>query len=101
MKQLFLVVALSVCLSSQLLVPFNVVAAEKATNVASLNAPININSATVEEFQQVKGIGKVTAERIVQYRDDHGPFIKVEDLIEVKGIGSKTLAKIQDQLTVQ
>ncbi|PLX80176.1 MAG: competence protein ComEA [Desulfuromonas sp.] len=101
MKQLFFVVMLSVCLSVQLVAPFNVVAAEKSMKVAALTAPIDINSATAEDFQQVKGIGKVTAERIVQYRDEHGPFSKVEDLTWVKGIGSKTLAKIQDQLTVQ
>lgn len=54
-------------------------------------AKININKASVDELTQLKFIGPELAERIVQYRTEHGPFERVEDLTKVKGIGSKAL----------
>jgi len=61
---------------------------------------VNINSATVEQLQAVKGIGPKTAAAIVSYRDSHGSFKDVDDLENVKGIGTKKLNKIEDDLTV-
>lgn len=61
---------------------------------------ININSATVEQLQSVKGIGAKTAAAIIAYRDEHGAFASVDDLEEVKGIGEKSLMKFRDELTV-
>jgi len=60
---------------------------------------ININSATVEELQTVKGIGSKTAEAIVAYRSEHGSFKSVDELEHVKGIGEKSLKKIEHNLT--
>ena len=60
---------------------------------------VNINSATIEELQSVKGIGPKTAAAIVAYRDAHGAFANVDDLEGVKGIGDKSLKKIEDELT--
>jgi competence protein ComEA len=60
---------------------------------------VNINSATIEELQSVKGIGSKTAAAIVAYRDAHGAFVNVDDLENVKGIGEKSLKKIEDELT--
>jgi len=51
---------------------------------------ININKASVEELAQLKRVGPKYAERIVQYRDEHGPFACPEDIMKVRGIGSKT-----------
>jgi len=61
---------------------------------------VNINDATVEQLAEVKFIGPAIAERIVQYRKDSGPFGSLEDLMNVKGIGSKTFEKIKDGLTL-
>ena len=55
---------------------------------------INVNSASVRELQKLNGIGEVTAQAIVVYRDEHGAFSSVEDLLNVKGIGQAALAKI-------
>ncbi len=60
---------------------------------------VNINSATIGELQSVKGIGPKTAGAIVAYRDAHGAFKKVDDLKHVKGIGKKSLKKIEANLT--
>jgi competence protein ComEA len=62
---------------------------------------INLNKATVEELSQLKGIGMKYAERIVQYRDKNGPFKNVEDLLNVQGIGPKTLEKNKDRIIVK
>ncbi len=64
----------------------------------SLYASVNINTATAEQLQNLQGIGKVKAERIVKYRQEHGNFQSVEELKEVKGIGQGTLAKLKEEL---
>jgi len=61
---------------------------------------VNINSATAKELQKVDGIGAKTAAKIVVYRDEHGPFKSVDELLKVKGIGKKKLKKADDELTV-
>lgn len=62
---------------------------------------VNINTAGAEELQTLTGIGPVLAERIIAYREEHGPFRSVEDLLEVKGIGEATLEKLRDDVTVE
>ena len=61
--------------------------------------PVNINTATPEELQALTGVGPVLAERIVDYRTEHGPFGAVEDLMEVSGIGEKKLAELEGRIT--
>ena len=61
---------------------------------------VNINSGTAKELRQVEGIGTKIAARIIAYRDQHGPFNSVDDLLQIKGFGKKTLAKAKDELTV-
>ena len=61
---------------------------------------ININTAGSEELQQISGIGPVTAEKIIQYREENGAFGSVEDITNVSGIGEKTLEKMKPQITV-
>jgi competence protein ComEA len=57
---------------------------------------VNINTASMKELTQIPGIGKVTAKRIVKYREKNGPFKDISDIQKIKGIGSKTYAKIKD-----
>ena len=59
------------------------------------NGPININTADFEELQEIKRIGPVLAQRIIDYRNLNGPFESWEELLEVKGIGEKTLEIIK------
>ena len=67
----------------------------------SKQATVNINTATLEELQTIKGIGKKKAEAILQYRKEHGAFRTKEDLLQVKGIGKKALEAIESQVTFQ
>ena len=62
--------------------------------------PVDLNLATDSELQTIAGIGPVLAERIINYRDAHGPFVKVEDLVQVPGIKTKTLEKMRSYLFV-
>src|SRR5437660_5894839 len=62
--------------------------------------PVNINTATSEELQQVPGIGPATAEKILQMRKSYGTFKSVDDLLSIKGIGKKRLEKMRKYLTV-
>ncbi|MBW3092294.1 helix-hairpin-helix domain-containing protein [Bifidobacterium sp. 82T10] len=62
---------------------------------------IDLNTASAEELQTIKGIGPVTADRIIAYRKQIGRFSSVDQLLEVKGIGAKTLAKIRDQVAAR
>lgn len=61
---------------------------------------VNINKATAEELQNVRGIGPALAERIVQYRDDNGRFARPEDLVNVRGIGEAKFQKIRNQISI-
>ncbi len=61
---------------------------------------ININSATQSELETLPGIGPVTAQKIIAYRQEHGPFTKIEELLEVSGIGVATLDKFKDYITI-
>ncbi len=64
------------------------------------NGKVNINTATSEELQTVKGIGPSTAEKIIAFREDYGPFGNIEELMNISGIGEKTFDKMKSQITV-
>lgn len=69
---------------------------------AVTQASVNLNTADAATLtRELKGIGATKAKAIVDYREEHGPFSSVDELLEVKGIGSATLQKIRSQLSVQ
>jgi competence protein ComEA len=59
---------------------------------------VNVNTASADELATLPGIGPSYAKRIVDYREKNGPFKRVEDLLNVQGIGEKTLEKIRDKV---
>ena len=64
------------------------------------SAPLNINTATAEQFEALPGLGAKTAARIVEYRQKNGGFKKLEDLMNVRGIGEKNFLRLKPLLTV-
>ncbi|EJR67177.1 comEA protein [Bacillus cereus VD115] len=61
---------------------------------------VQINAASKEQLEKITGIGSRKAESILKYREEHGPFQKIEDLLEIDGIGVKSLEKIKDQIII-
>lgn len=70
------------------------------TIVESDDGLVNINTADSERLQTLPRIGPVLAERVINYRQEHGPFTTVDDLILVKGIGEATLERLRPLTTV-
>jgi competence protein ComEA len=73
------------------------------TTGASPGAPgglVNVNTASAEELETLPGIGEVLAATIIQYREEHGPFTSVDQLLDVSGIGEVTLEEIRELVTV-
>jgi competence protein ComEA len=67
---------------------------------APAGAKVNLNTATLEQLDTLPGVGPVTAQAIVTWRESHGRFGSVDELLDVKGIGDATLAELRDLVVV-
>jgi competence protein ComEA len=72
----------------------------RPSTAAVAGAPVNLNSATAAQLEALPGIGRATAERIIEYRQKNGNFKKAEDLMNVRGIGEKSFLKLKPLITV-
>jgi competence protein ComEA len=61
---------------------------------------VNINAASLQELDALPGIGETTARKIIAYREENGPFTRIEDIVNVSGIGAATYDDIKDLITV-
>ncbi|MCH5583816.1 ComEA family DNA-binding protein [Shimazuella sp. AN120528] len=61
---------------------------------------INLNTATLAELEELEGLGPTKAEAIIQYRGEHGGFRSVDELLQVSGIGERTLERIKEKIFV-
>jgi competence protein ComEA len=82
----------------QIVVPVRGAAASSSVSPGAPEAPIHLSSATVEQLDEIDGIGPTLAERIVEYRDTNGGLGSLEELAEVEGIGEKRLETLRDAL---
>ncbi|MDA0181782.1 helix-hairpin-helix domain-containing protein [Solirubrobacter phytolaccae] len=67
---------------------------------AAPEGPINLNTATLEQLDTLDGVGPATAQKIIEYREQHGGFKTVDELDQVSGIGEKRLATLRERVTV-
>lgn len=70
------------------------------TGVVFAASKININKATAQELEQLKGVGAKKAQRIIEYRDKNGPFQKPEDITLVQGIGPKLYEANKEMIAI-
>ena len=71
-----------------------------AKTVASTPGAVNLNTATLAQLESLPGIGTKTAERIVEYRQKNGGFKKIEELMNVRGVGEKSFLKLKPLVSV-
>jgi comEA protein len=80
-------------------------ATEKAVKAAPaksvLSGKININNANAEQLEMLPRIGTKTAQSVIEYRTQNGPFKKIEDITNVKGIGEKTLEELKGYIILE
>ena len=93
-KSLVWILALGLCVA---LAP---VAALAQKAKAASTEKVNLNTATQEQLETLPGVGPAMAKRIVEYRTKVGKFAKIEEIINVKGIGEKRFQKMKDRLVV-
>jgi comEA protein len=74
--------------------------ASRGSTKAPFTGTVNINTASVTDLQALPGVGAKTAALIVEYREKNGPFKKVEELMNIRGIGEKNFLKLKPQVTV-
>jgi len=87
----------------KIVVPTAVLNNETSTPESPLSTDgelININTATLEEFDSLPGIGPTIAQRIIDYRTENGPFSTIEELMDVSGVGPATFDEIKNLITV-
>jgi competence protein ComEA len=72
----------------------------QAQKPAAAAAAVNLNTATAADLAKLPGIGAATAARIIEYRQKNGPFKKVEELMNVRGIGEKSFLKLKPLVSV-
>lgn len=97
MTRLMSVVAIGLLLAGQ---PAAQAAQAKNASAAKPTTLVNLNTATQRELEQLPGVGASTAVRIIEYREKKGPFKKIEELMNVQGIGEKSFLKLKPQITV-
>ncbi|HEX5475608.1 MAG TPA: helix-hairpin-helix domain-containing protein [Vicinamibacterales bacterium] len=71
-----------------------------APTAAAPTSPVNLNTATAAQLEALPGVGPRTAQRIIEYRQKNGGFKKIEDVMNVRGIGEKLFLKLKPMLTV-
>jgi competence protein ComEA len=74
--------------------------APKSKPAPAVSTPVNLNTATAADLEALPGVGAATARLIIEHREKNGGFKKIEELMNIKGIGEKSLLKLKPMVTV-
>ena len=99
LRMVLSVLTLAACLAAQPLLAQNGPARPNARPAKPVTM-VNLNTASSAELETLPGVGAKMAARIIEYRQKKGPFKKIEELMNVQGIGEKNFLKLRSQLTV-
>ncbi len=101
MKKINVVMIILLALAIAMPATFSVAATKQPAKQTQIQQEkINVNTATADSLSTVPGIGPKKADRILDYRNKNGKFSSIEGLLEVKGIGEKSLKKMRPYLTI-
>ena len=75
--------------------------ADEVPQTSAPPLPVNLNTASVQELMTLPGIGETLAGRIVAYREENGPFVRIDQIMAVSGIGPGTYEKLRGQVRVR
>ena len=98
MKRLKSKTMATIVLSAFAVMSFFLLPIQAASKV--IDQKININTASAAELQQLPRIGEKVAQRIIDFREQHGKFQKIEEIMKVKGIGERMFANLKELITV-
>jgi competence protein ComEA len=99
LRMVLSVLGLAACLAAQPLLAQSATSGRDARPAQPVTM-VNLNTATSAELEALPGVGAKVAARIIEYRQKKGPFKKIEELMNVQGIGEKSFLKLRPQLTV-
>ena len=91
---------LKVLLVSAMVLSLSPVAFAQDKAPAADKPAVNLNTATVAQLETLPGVGRATAQRIIEYREKSGGFKKIEELMNVRGIGEKSFLKLKPMIAV-
>jgi competence protein ComEA len=74
--------------------------AAKSKPAPAVSTPVNLNTATAADLQALPGVGAATARLIIEHREKNGGFKKIEELMNIKGIGEKSFLKLKPMVVV-
>jgi len=100
LRRMNLALALVLCLSLALAPASALAQKSNTSSKAQAAEKVNLNTATLEQLQTLPGVGPEVAKRILDHRTKVGKFNKIEEILNVKGIGEKRFQRMKDRLVV-